>query len=86
VQASARKKDPVSGESVASYAKRTGLLGVISSRGAEVRRDGVWKRVGMHYLLKNGEIVRPALPAAGNYEPFDLSQLLSSLVKGRRNG
>lgn len=82
MQASTTKKSAVSGETVASYAKRTGLLGVLSTRGAEVRGQTGWKKVGMLYRIQPGEVVRPAA-GAGNIVPFDLARFFSALTHKR---
>lgn len=82
MQASATKKNAVSGETVASYAKRTGLLGVFSTRGAEVRGQTGWKKVGMLYRIQPGEVVRPA-EVAGDLTPFDLAKFFSKLTHKR---
>jgi hypothetical protein len=82
MQASATKKSAVSGETVASYAKRTGMLGVFSTRGAEVRGRAGWKRVGMTYRIQSGEVVRPA-EVAGDLSSFDLARFFSALTHKR---
>ena len=82
MQASATKKSAVSGETVASYAKRAGMIGVFSTRGAEVRGHAGWKKVGMLYRIRPGEVVRPA-EIAGDLLPFDLNRFFSALIHKR---
>ena len=78
------KKSPVPGETVSSFAKRTGAIGVYSSRGAEVLRDGVWFRVPLSHVLRKGETLRPVAGETSTGAVFEVSELLSALVYRRK--
>ena len=75
------KKNAISGETIASYAKRTGTLNIYATRGAEVFGTGGWKKVGLDYKIRAGEKVRPAASSAAAENPFDVLSFLSKLVR-----
>jgi hypothetical protein len=81
MQGSRVKKNAVSGETIASFAKRTGTLNIYATRGAEVFGTGGWKKVGMEYKIRAGEKVRPAASGAEGTNPFDILSFLSKLVR-----
>jgi hypothetical protein len=81
MQGSRVKKNAVSGETIASFAKRTGTLNIYATRGAEVFGAGGWKKVGMEYKIRAGEKVRPAASVAEDMNPFDILSFLSKLVR-----
>jgi len=81
MQGSRVKKNAVSGETIASFAKRTGTLNIYATRGAEVFGTGGWKKVGMEYKIRAGEKVRPAASVAEDMNPFDILSFLSKLVR-----
>lgn len=78
------KKKPTPGETVASFAKRTGALALYSARGAEVLRDGVWFRVPLSHVLREGEAPRPIASEEPAGAALEVSALLASLVFRRR--
>jgi hypothetical protein len=58
----AKKKIEIPGETVASYAKRTGQISLFSTRGAELKNSEGWKKVDLSYRLRAGDSVRPCAP------------------------
>jgi len=84
VQVDTDKKFPITGESVASFARRTQVIGPMSVRGAEVFSAGAWKRVPLSYIIKNGDRVRPCLPASSQADPMGLASILKSLIRGQK--
>jgi hypothetical protein len=84
VQVGSNKKSPIAGESVASFARRTRSIGLISTRGAEVFSGGAWKKVSLSYIIKSGERVRPRLPASSQADPMGLTSIIKTLIKGQK--
>lgn len=84
MQVGNNKKSPIPGESVASFARRTQVIGPMSVRGAEVFSAGAWKRVPLSYIIKNGDRVRPCLPASSQTDPMGLASILKTLIRGQK--
>ena len=84
MQVGTNKKSPIPGESVASFARRTQTIGSMSVRGAEVFSGGAWKKVPLSYIIKNGDRVRPCLPASSQTDPMGLTSILKTLIRGQK--
>jgi hypothetical protein len=78
------KKVAAPGETVASFARRTGQVDKFARRGVEVRGADGWKRVGMEYRMRDGDTVRAVEPADLQDDPLGLVSLLQSFVRRQR--